>query len=47
MDNQDKKEPLTNNKPHKVIISCPRCKLKLRLPILEGKKLRVTCPNPK
>lgn len=47
MSYQDKKEPSKNNKPHKIVISCPRCKQQLRLPIFYGKKLRVTCPNPK
>jgi len=43
---QDKGEPLNNAELHKVILTCPRCKQKLRLPIYEGKKLHVTCPNP-
>ena len=44
---QDKREPLNNDELHKVVIPCPHCKKKLRLPIYEGKELRVTCPNPK
>jgi hypothetical protein len=47
MSYQDKREPLNNDELHKVVIPCPRCKQKLRLPIYEGKKLHVTCPNPK
>lgn len=43
---QDKGEPLNNAELHKVILTCPRCKQELRLPIYEGKKLHVTCPNP-
>jgi hypothetical protein len=46
MSYQDKREPLNNDELHKVVIPCPRCKKKLRLPIYEGKKLHVTCPNP-
>jgi hypothetical protein len=44
---QDKREPLNNDELHKVVIPCAHCKQKLRLPIYEGKKLHVTCPNPK
>jgi hypothetical protein len=47
MSYQDKREPLNNDELRKVVIPCPRCKQKLRLPIYEGKKLHVTCPNPK
>jgi len=44
---QNEREPLNNDEPQKVVLPCPRCKQKLRLPIYEGKKLHVTCPNPK
>ena len=44
---QDKGEALNNEKVYKVVLSCPECGQKLRLPIYEDKKLRVTCPNPK
>jgi len=47
MPHQYKREPLNNEKVYKVIVSCPECGQKLRLPIYEDKKLRVTCPNPK
>jgi len=47
MSYQDKREPLNNDELHEVVISCPRCKQKLRLPVYKDKKLRVTCPNPK
>jgi hypothetical protein len=47
MPHQYNREPLNNDELHKVVLPCPRCKRKLRLPIYEGKKLRVTCPNPK
>jgi len=46
MSYQDNRETLNNEKVDKVVISCPGCKKKLRLPIYEGKKLHVTCPNP-
>ena len=44
---QDKREALNNEKVYKVVIPCPECRQKLRLPVHEDKKLRVTCPNPK
>jgi hypothetical protein len=47
MPHQYNREPLNNDELHKVVLPCPRCKRKLRLPIYEGKKLHVTCPNPK
>jgi len=47
MPHQYNREPLHNDKVYKVVLSCPKCGQKLRLPIYEGKKLRVTCPNPK
>jgi len=43
---QGKREPSNNDELHKVVIPCPYCKKKLRLPIYEDKELRVTCPNP-
>ena len=46
MSYQDKRKPLNNDEIHKVVIPCPGCKKNLRLPIYEGKKLHVTCPNP-
>jgi len=47
MSYQDKRETLNNEKVDKIVISCPECKQKLRLPVYEDKILRVTCPNPK
>ena len=47
MPHQYDKGPLNNNKNDKVVLSCPECGKKLRLPVYEDKKLRVTCPNPK
>ena len=47
MSYQDEREPLNNDELHKIVIACPRCKQKLRLPIYENMKLHVTCPNPK
>lgn len=44
---QGKRETLNNEKVYKVVLSCPECGQKLRLPIYEDKKLRVSCPNPK
>jgi len=44
---QDKREATNNEKVYKVVIPCPECGQKLRLPIYEDNKLRVTCPNPK
>jgi len=44
---QDKRETLNNEKVYKVVIPCPECRQKLKLPVYEDKKLRVTCPNPK
>ena len=46
MSYQDKRGPLNNDELHKVVIPCPHCKKNLRLPIYEGKKIHVTCPNP-
>jgi len=44
---QNKREVLNNEKVYKVVIPCPKCGQKLRLPVYEDKKLRVACPNPK
>jgi hypothetical protein len=47
MPHQYKRESLNNEKVYKVIIFCPECRQKLRLPVYEDKKLRVTCPKCK
>jgi len=44
---QDRRETLNNEKVYKVVVPCPECRQKLRLPVYEDKKLRVTCSNPK
>ena len=44
---QDKREALDNEKVYKVVVPCPECRQKLRLPVYKDKILRVTCPNPK
>jgi uncharacterized CHY-type Zn-finger protein len=43
MSDQYKGETLNNEKLDKVVISCPECKQKLRLPVYKDKKLHVTC----
>jgi hypothetical protein len=47
MSDQYKRGPLNNDKIYKVVVSCPECGGKLRLPVYEDKKLRVTCPKCK
>jgi uncharacterized CHY-type Zn-finger protein len=47
MSDQYKRGPLNNDKVYKVVLSCPKCGGKLRLPVYEDKKLRVTCPKCK
>ncbi|MBU4349184.1 hypothetical protein KJ599_02555 [bacterium] len=47
MPHQYNREPLNTDRDYKVVLSCPECGKKLRLPVYEDKKLRVTCPNPK
>jgi len=45
MSDQYKGEALNNKKVYKVVLSCPECGQKLRLPVYKDKKLHVTCPK--